>query len=72
MDNNGPSVIRLVRGPILLIALGTLFILDQFSGYSFWRTWPVLVILFGVLKLLERVGGGRGGHETLMPPGGAS
>jgi len=39
----------------MLIALGSLLALDQFGTYSFWRTWPALVILIGLMKLLERV-----------------
>jgi hypothetical protein len=39
----------------MLIALGTLVALDYFMGLAFSRTWPLLIILFGVLKLLERV-----------------
>ncbi len=48
-----------IRGPIMLIAIGTLFAIGQFTPYGFHRTWPVLLILFGVLKLLERASGGR-------------
>ena len=39
----------------MLIALGTLVAMDYFGVYGFGRTWPVLIILFGVLKLLEKV-----------------
>jgi hypothetical protein len=46
-----------VRGPIMLITLGTLVALDYFQGLSFSRrTWPVLLIVFGVMKLLEKTG----------------
>jgi hypothetical protein len=38
----------------MLITLGILFAVDHFGQFSFGRTWPLLVILFGVLKLLER------------------
>jgi hypothetical protein len=43
-----------VRGPILLITLGTLFAVDHFGSYTFDRTWPILIIVFGLMKLLER------------------
>jgi hypothetical protein len=43
-----------VRGPILLITLGTLFAIDHAGGFEFFRTWPILIIVFGLLKLLER------------------
>jgi hypothetical protein len=48
------ALIQAVRGPILLIALGSLFAVDHAAGPSFSRTWPVLIILLGLLKLLER------------------
>lgn len=53
--NDRAAFLRAVRGPILLIALGVLFVCDQQVGYlPFYRTWPVLLILFGVFKLAER------------------
>ena len=45
-----------VRGPILMITLGVLLAIDQLGAYSFGRTWPVLLILFGIFKLAERAG----------------
>ena len=49
--------VQAIRGPLMLITLGTLVALDYFQGLSFSRrTWPVLLIVFGVLKLLERAG----------------
>jgi hypothetical protein len=52
--NNASSLISAVRGPILLIALGTLFAIDHMGSFSFTRTWPILLIVLGLLKLLER------------------
>lgn len=52
-------LITAVRGPILLIALGGLFLADHFSTFEFTQTWPVLVIVFGIMKLLERAVGTR-------------
>jgi hypothetical protein len=53
---NGNSLMTAIRGPILLITLGVLLYIDHFGPYSFWRTWPVLLILFGLFKLAERMG----------------
>ncbi|HLK21731.1 MAG TPA: hypothetical protein VKT81_22435 [Bryobacteraceae bacterium] len=50
-----PTLVQAVRGPIMLIALGSLVAIDYFGYYGFGRTWPVLIILFGFLKLLEKV-----------------
>jgi hypothetical protein len=72
MDVSRIRVMRLVRGPIMLIALGVLFELHQFTEYSFWRTWPVLVILYGVLWLLERLGGAGNQTKQYARPGGAA
>ncbi|MGH9523280.1 MAG: DUF4097 family beta strand repeat-containing protein [Terriglobales bacterium] len=51
---------RSVAGPIVLIALGVLFLLGNIHvltwpmlGTYFARYWPVLIILWGVIKLFE-------------------
>jgi hypothetical protein len=51
------SLVRALRGPMVMIALGSMLALDHFTEYRFWRTWPVLLIVLGVMKLLERVFG---------------
>jgi hypothetical protein len=38
----------------MLITLGALVAIDYAGVYGFWRTWPILIIVFGILKLLER------------------
>ncbi len=50
------SFICAIRGPVLMITLGTLLAIDQLGAYSFGRTWPALLIVFGLLKLAERAG----------------
>jgi hypothetical protein len=42
----------------MLITLGGLVAIDYAGVYGFWRTWPILIIVFGVLKLAERAGAG--------------
>ena len=54
MNQIGSPLLTAVRGPVLLITLGVLFTMDQFGSVDFSRTWPVLIIVFGVLKLMER------------------
>ncbi|WP_321475588.1 LiaI-LiaF-like domain-containing protein [uncultured Paludibaculum sp.] len=53
--NNTYLLVRAVRGPILLIALGSLMALHRFQDISFTKTWPVLLILLGLMKLFERM-----------------
>ena len=59
MSSDRPQLMRAIRGPVLLITLGLLFTVDYFYGYPFHRTWPVLLIVFGVLKLVERMSAGQ-------------
>jgi hypothetical protein len=54
MTAGSAAVIHAIRGPILLITLGVLVTVDHFGGYSFGRTWPLLLIVFGLLILIER------------------
>jgi hypothetical protein len=48
------SLMRAIRGPITLITVGVLFALNNFTPYSFDKTWPVLLIVFGLLSLMKR------------------
>ncbi len=56
---NSAPLITAVRGPLLLIILGVLFLADHFSTFEFTETWPTLIIAFGLMKLLERALGAR-------------
>jgi hypothetical protein len=43
-----------LMGPVILITLGAMFLLDQFiPGWGIGRTWPVLLVIIGVLKLVD-------------------
>jgi hypothetical protein len=55
------SIIDAIRGPIMLVALGVLMAADQMDRFGIDRTWPALLILFGLLKVASYVGGGT--HE---------
>jgi len=62
-------LVRAVRGPVLLMALGGLMSLHRFQDVSFAKTWPVLLILLGLMKLAERMALKSG--ETAAPYPGA-
>ena len=47
------NLIRALTGPLVLTTLGVLITLDYFESISFSRTWPVLLIVFGLCKMLE-------------------
>jgi hypothetical protein len=62
MNGNDRSLVRAIRGPITLITVGVLFAFNNFTPYGFSQTWPVLLIVFGLLSLLRR------GTEQAPPP----
>ncbi len=64
--NRSALFLQAVRGPVLLITIGTLFALEQAGILSFFRTWPLIIIVVGVMKLLERLAA----PPFIIPPGG--
>jgi hypothetical protein len=62
MNGKEGSIVRAIRGPVTLITVGVLFALNNFTEYGFDKTWPVLLIVFGLLSLLRR------GTEPVPPP----
>ena len=54
--NGSNSLLQAIRGPVLLLTLGLLMAADQLDRMSFSRTWPVLLILFGLFKLADHLG----------------
>ena len=54
MRGNDRGMIRAIRGPVTLITIGALFALNNFTEYRFEQTWPVILIVFGLMSLLGR------------------
>ncbi len=54
--NSVSQLVAALRGPVMLIAVGALFLLRfDGPGWSIHTSWPLLIIVFGVMKLLESV-----------------
>jgi hypothetical protein len=51
----GALYTQAIRGPVVLMTVGGLFALHQAGGLSFARTWPLIIIVVGLLKLAERL-----------------
>jgi hypothetical protein len=47
-------LIRRLRGPAFLLLVGITALLNQWDILSFSRSWPLYLILFGVMSLAER------------------
>jgi hypothetical protein len=54
MRGSDRSLVSAIRGPVTLITVGVLFAMNNFTPYRFHQTWPVLLIVFGLLTLLRR------------------
>ena len=62
--------IRGLMGPAILITIGVLFLVQQSHwAYHFGRTWPVILLVIGVIKLAEALASDAGHGMQNMPPG---
>ena len=52
----------------MLITIGILFLLDSVSGIGFGRTWPAILLVVGVVKLMQS-NASSAGHVGPLPPG---
>jgi len=51
---NSWLTIRRLRGPAFLLLVGVTALLNQWDILSFGRSWPLYLILFGIMSLAER------------------
>ena len=65
-------------GPVMLITLGVLFLIDQYTMYGIGQTWPIFLIVIGLVKLVQW-NAPTTGHVDVsqigpggLPPGGPS
>jgi hypothetical protein len=50
-------------GPIMIITVGVLFLMAQYSRWSFGELWPFLLIVAGIMKVAESLAS-REGHPA--------
>ena len=55
MSNRASLVVHAARGPILLITVGILAALHQSGKASLTHTFPLLIIVLGIVMLIERI-----------------
>lgn len=65
MNDQSANLVRAINGPVILITIGVLFAFDRFTDFRFSQTWPVLLIVVGLLRL---IGGGRSRQYRDFPP----
>jgi hypothetical protein len=61
-------LIRRLRGPAVLLLLGTILLMHEAGLLDFWSLFvPLLLILIGILKLAERAALAAAGDEAPYP-----
>ncbi|HWF10538.1 MAG TPA: DUF5668 domain-containing protein [Bryobacteraceae bacterium] len=68
MNDQSTSLVRAIQGPVILITVGILLAFDRFTEFRFSQTWPVLLIVIGLVKLAGGGRGGRRGYFRNAPP----
>jgi hypothetical protein len=63
--NRGDYSHRGLAGPAVLVTVGVLSLLDNLHGPNWDRTWPVILLVIGIVKLLERSGHLGGPHSNI-------
>ncbi len=58
---------RKLMGPSILVTLGILFLLDNVSRLDFGKTWPAILLVIGVVKLMQS-NASDAGHVGTLPP----
>ena len=54
---------RAARGPVWIVLVGVLFLLDTFNILSWGRSWPLFIIVGGVMTFFERTA-----YTAAIPP----
>ena len=62
--------IRSLMGPAIIVTIGVLFLLDQMRGgyLSFGNTFPVILIVIGVISLASALAPTEGHISGPLPP----
>jgi hypothetical protein len=58
---------RKLMGPAILVTLGVLLLLDNVSRVGFGKTWPAILLVIGVVKLVQSNASSQGHVEPLPP-----
>jgi Domain of unknown function (DUF5668)/B-box zinc finger len=58
---------RRTIGPAVILTIGTLFLLQSLDVVSFDRTWPAILLVIGIVKLLQS-SASSAGHVGAIPP----
>ncbi|MGH9718083.1 MAG: LiaI-LiaF-like domain-containing protein [Candidatus Acidiferrales bacterium] len=52
--------IRNLTGPVMLIAIGAIFLAGEYTPYGFVTLWPILLVVPGLLLLAQSAASNEG------------
>lgn len=55
MNTGAAALLGALRGPVMMATLGALLTAHRFTDVTFGKTWPVLLIVFGLMKLFQKL-----------------
>ena len=58
---------RGLMGPVVLITIGVLFMIQQYGRYSFGELWPVILIVIGLVKVFQASASTEGHNASSLP-----
>jgi len=61
---------RRIMGPAMVLTVGVLFLLESLHVASFGRTWPVILLVAGAVKLAQSSASSEGHNPALAAGGG--
>ncbi|MGE5204517.1 MAG: LiaI-LiaF-like domain-containing protein [Chlamydiota bacterium] len=67
-----PLNARVLMGPAVLVTIGGLLLLEAVHVASFGRTWPILLLVIGLIKVLQSNASRSGQIQPPAPPAGGS
>ena len=62
------SVGRLTGGA-MMVTIGALFLLAEFTRWGFHETWPLILIVLGLLQVMRHNASTAGHIDPNVPPG---
>ena len=63
---------KVLMGPAILVTLGGLLLLESVHVASFGRTWPILLLVIGLIKVLQSNAPRSGQMQPPAPPAGGA
>lgn len=68
MNTGTAALVCALRGPVMLVTLGSLLTMHRFTDVTIGQTWPILLIVFGSMKLLHRLAGPAASGSAVAGP----